>query len=69
MRDLSSVVENLRLVQRARKRFLELWSVEKDCIIPMLDRVADDLQEVIIPGPDDDDDPGNTQPPPGSGRD
>ena len=66
MRDLSSVVEGLRLVQRARKRFLELWSVEKDCIIPMLDRVADDLQEVIIPGPDDD--PGNTQPP-GSGRD
>jgi hypothetical protein len=65
MRDLSSVVEGLRLVQRARKRFLELWSVEKDFIIPMLDRMADDLQEVIIPGPDDD--PGSQSP--GSGRD
>ena len=66
MRDLSSVVENLRLVQRARKRFLELWNLEQDVIIPMLDRMADDLQEVIIPGVEDDD-PG-TQPP-GSGRD
>ncbi len=47
MRDLSSVVEGLRLVQRARKRFLELWTLEKD---------------VIIPGVDDDDDPGS-QPP------
>ena len=67
MRDLSSVVEGLRLVQQARKRFLELWSLEKDVINPMLDRMADDLQEVIIPGADDDDDPGSQ--PPGSGRD
>jgi len=68
MRDLSSVVEDLRLVQRARKRFLELWSLEKDVINPMLDRMADDLQEVIIPGLDDDDDDPGSQPP-GSGRD
>ena len=66
MRDLSSVVEGLRLVRRARKRFLDLWSLEKDVINPMLDRMADDLQEVIIPGLDDDD-PGSQ--PPGSGRD
>ena len=66
MRDLSSVVEGLRLVQRARKRFLELWSLEKDVIDPMLDRMADDLQEVIIPGAEDDD-PGSQ--PPEAGRD
>ena len=66
MRDLSSVVEGLRLVQQARKRFLELWSLEKDVINPMLDRMADDLQEVIIPGAEDDD-PGSQ--PPASGRD
>ena len=66
MRDLSSVVEGLRLVQRARKRFLELWALEKDVIIPMLDRMADDLQEVNIPGADHDD-PGSQ--PPHSGRD
>jgi hypothetical protein len=46
MRDLSSVVENLRLVQRARKRFLELWNLERDVINPMLDQMAEDLQEV-----------------------
>jgi hypothetical protein len=68
MRDLSSVVEGLRLVQRARKRFLELWTLEKDVIIPMLDRMADDLQEVILPAVEgDDDDPGSQ--PPESGRD
>jgi hypothetical protein len=44
MRDLSVVVENLRLVQRARRRFMELWAVEQECIIPMLDRMAEDLQ-------------------------
>ena len=67
MRDLSSVVEGLRLVQQARKRFLELWALEKDVIIPLLDRMADDLQEVILPGVEDDDDPGNQ--PPQTGRD
>ena len=66
MRDLSSVVEGLRLVQRARKRFLQLWSLEKDVINPMLDRMADDLQEVILPGVEDD--PPGSQPP-DSGRD
>lgn len=44
MRDLSLVVENLRLVQRARRRFMELWTVEKDYINPMLDRMAEDLR-------------------------
>ena len=46
MRDLSVVVENLRLVQRARRRFMELWTLEKDYVEPMLDRVAEDLRRV-----------------------
>lgn len=45
MRDLSVVMESLRLVQRARRRFTELWALEKDVINPMLDRMADDLQQ------------------------
>ena len=45
MRDLSVVVESLRLVQRARRRFMELSALERDCINPMLDRMADDLQQ------------------------
>ncbi len=44
MRDLSVVVEKLRLVQRARRRFMELWTLEKDYIDPMLDRMEEDLQ-------------------------
>ncbi len=46
MRDLSVVVENLRLVQRARRRFMELWALERDYIEPMLDRMAEDLRRV-----------------------
>ncbi len=46
MRDLSVVVENLRLVQRARRRFMELWAVEKDYIEPILNRMAEDLRRV-----------------------
>lgn len=45
MRDVSVVMESLRLVQRARRRFMELWALEKDVINPMLDRMADDLQQ------------------------
>lgn len=45
MRDLSVVMESLRLVQRARRRFMELWALEKDVINPMLDRMAEDLQQ------------------------
>ena len=57
MRDLSSVVESLRRVQQARRRFLEMWKVEKDYINPMLDRMAEDLQAITsaAPGAADDD--------------
>ena len=47
MRDLSSVVESLRRVQQARRRFLELWKLEQDVINPMLDRMAEDLQAIM----------------------
>jgi hypothetical protein len=47
MRDLSSVVESLRRVQQARRRFLEMWKLEQDVINPMLDRMAEDLQAIM----------------------
>jgi hypothetical protein len=57
MRDLSNVAETLRQVQKARRRFLELWQLEKDYIDPMLDRMAEDLQGVSFPSVLADDDP------------
>jgi hypothetical protein len=63
MRDLSIVMEDLRRVREARRRFMQLWRVERDVINPMLDRMADDLQDVIVPGTvDNDDDPGHQTP-------
>jgi hypothetical protein len=56
VRELGNVVETLRLVQASRKRFLELWSVEKDYINPMLDRMADDLARVTSDCRDEADD-------------
>jgi hypothetical protein len=54
MRDLSSVVESLRRVQQARRRFLEMWKLEQDVINPMLDRMAEDLQAIMAaPATDD----------------
>jgi hypothetical protein len=57
MRELSNVAETLRTVQKARRRFLELWQLEKDCIEPMLDRMAEDLQGISFPHAIADDDP------------
>ena len=45
MRDLTSVARQLRLVRNARRRFLELWKLEKELIHPLLDRMADDLHK------------------------
>jgi hypothetical protein len=45
MRDLSSVAKQLRVVRNARRRFLELWKVEKELINPALDRMADELRK------------------------
>ena len=57
MRELSNVAETLRQVQKARRRFLELWQLERDCIGPMLDRMAEDLQGISFPAALADDDP------------
>lgn len=62
MRELSVVAENLRLVQRARRTFLDLWKVETDYVAPMLDRMADDLRQAV---PAEADDP--AEPPGGAG--
>ena len=43
MRDLSAIAEQLRNVQKARRRFLQLWAVEAAVIHPGLDRVAQAL--------------------------
>ena len=57
MRDLSSVVESLRRVQQARRRFLEMWKLERDIINPMLDRMAEDLQAIMAAPATGDEDP------------
>jgi hypothetical protein len=57
MRDLSSVVESLRRVQQARRRFLEMWELEQDVINPMLDRMAEDLQAIMTAPKAAEDDP------------
>ena len=43
MRDLNTVVDQLRRVRHAQERFVELSTVEREFINPMLDRMADDL--------------------------
>jgi hypothetical protein len=43
MRDLNTVVDQLRKVQQASRRFAELSTVEHAFINPMLDRVAEDV--------------------------
>ncbi len=47
MRDLTSVAKQLRLVRNARRKFLELWKLEKELINPVLDRMADELREPV----------------------
>ena len=44
MDDLSGVVERLRAVRKAERKFLELWAVEEAVIVPGLDRVAADIE-------------------------
>lgn len=47
MRHLSTVVEHLRRVNEARRRFMELWAVEHRFVNPMLHRIAEDLVDPI----------------------
>ena len=65
MRDLSVVAENLRLVQRARRHFLELASVEQTVIYPMLDLMVDDIRRAIWPDDSVDEEQGFEPPDPG----
>ena len=44
MDDLTGVVERLRAVRKAQRKFLELWAVEEAVIVPGLDRVAADIE-------------------------
>jgi hypothetical protein len=45
MRDLGSLAQHLRLVQRAQRRFLRLWKLENVLVGPtVLDRVAADVR-------------------------
>jgi hypothetical protein len=50
MRDLSGVVGQLRNVREAERKFLELWAVEQEVIVPGLDRVAADIELVGMGG-------------------
>ena len=49
MRELSGIADKLRLVQQAKRRFIELWAVEDSYVNPMLDRMADELLETLAP--------------------
>ena len=45
MGDIADVAERLRLVRRARRKFLRLWEIDKHMIEPLVDRVAQDLSD------------------------
>ena len=47
MEDLSGVVERLRAVRDAERRFLQLWAVEQAVIVPGLDKVAADIESAV----------------------
>jgi hypothetical protein len=48
MDDLSRVVERLRAVREAERKFLKLWAVEQAVIVPGLDRVAADIESAAL---------------------
>ena len=43
MGDLAAVAERLRLVRRARRKFLRLWAIDQALVEPLLDKVAADV--------------------------
>ena len=43
MGDIAAVAERLRLVRRARRKFLRLWEIDQALIGPMVERLAADL--------------------------
>jgi len=48
MDDLSGVLERLRSVRTAERKFLQLWAVEQAVIVPGLDRVAADIESAAV---------------------
>ncbi len=50
MDDLSGVVQRLRTVRQAQRRFMQLWAVEQAVIAPGLDRVAADIESAAVGG-------------------
>ena len=52
--EIASVAERLRLVRRARRKFLRLWAIDQSMIEPLVDRVAEDLSDAdgFDPGAD-----------------
>ena len=48
MDDLSGVLERLRSVRTAERKFLQLWAVEQAVIAPGLDRVAADIESAAV---------------------
>ena len=50
---MAAVAERLRLVRRARKKFLRMWAIEQAMVEPLLERVAQDLAaaEAVNSGP------------------
>jgi hypothetical protein len=43
VRDISAVVEQLRAVRLAQRKFVGLWALEQEIIFPALDRVVADM--------------------------
>jgi hypothetical protein len=43
VRDLAEVAERLRLVRRARRKFLKMWAIDQALVEPLVDRLAADL--------------------------
>ena len=43
MGDIAAVAERLRLVRRARRKFLRLWEIDRSLIDPLVDHLAADL--------------------------
>ena len=50
MGDIAMVAERLRLVRKARRKFLRMWEIEQKLIDPLVERLAEDLAvETTVP--------------------
>jgi hypothetical protein len=50
VRDMAAVAERLRMVRRARRKFLRLWTIERAMVDPLLDRLHRAVAEHPEPG-------------------